>query len=42
MSLEQIKECKYISSVGLLKTMDELGVITYNKELLELKINDMI
>lgn len=32
MSLEQIKECKYISSVGLLKTIDELGIITYDKQ----------
>ena len=31
MSLEQIKECKYISSVGLLKTIDELNLITYDK-----------
>ena len=32
MSLEQIKNCKYISSVGLLNRLDELGVITYHQQ----------
>jgi hypothetical protein len=31
MSLEQIKNCKYITSVGMLKTLDELDIITYDK-----------
>lgn len=31
MSLEQITSCKYISSVGLLKSLDELDIITYDK-----------
>jgi hypothetical protein len=32
MSLEQIKDCKYISSVGLLKLLDENDIIYYDKE----------
>jgi hypothetical protein len=32
MSLEQITSCKYISSVGLLKSLDELDIITYDKQ----------
>jgi hypothetical protein len=32
MSLEQIKDCKYISSVGMLKSCDEHDIITYYKE----------
>jgi hypothetical protein len=32
MSLDQIKMCKYISSVGLLKSIDELDIITYDKQ----------
>jgi len=32
MSLEQIKQCKYISSVGMLKLLDENNIITYDKE----------
>lgn len=31
-SLEQIKNCKYISSVGLLKRLDDNDIITYRKE----------
>lgn len=32
MSLEQIKNCKYICSVGLLKRLDDNNIITYYKE----------
>ena len=32
MSLEQIKNCKYISSVGMLMSLDELNIIKYHKE----------
>jgi len=30
MSIEQIKKCKYISSVGMLKRLDENNIITYD------------
>jgi len=32
MSLEQLKECKYISSVGMLLSLDDNNIITYQKE----------
>lgn len=32
MSLEQLKECKYISSVGMLLSLDDNNIITYHKE----------
>jgi hypothetical protein len=31
-TLSQIKDCKYLSSVGLLMSMDENDIITYDKE----------
>jgi hypothetical protein len=36
MSLNEIKECKYISSVGLLKSLDELEMITYGDGIIDL------
>lgn len=32
MSLEQLKECKYISSVGMLLSLDDNQIISYHKE----------
>ena len=32
MTLEQIKNCKYISSVGMLMSLDDNNIITYHKE----------
>jgi hypothetical protein len=32
MSLELIKDCKYISSVGMLLSLDDMGIINYHKE----------
>jgi hypothetical protein len=32
MSLTQLKECRYITSVGMLLSLDDNNIITYNKE----------
>ena len=35
-TLDEIKNCKYISSVGLLKSFDDLGMITYGDGVVDL------
>jgi hypothetical protein len=39
MSLEQLKTCKYISSVGMLLSLDDNEIITYHKEPNQIKHN---